>query len=173
MADRDLDNWTSEVPELPETLENVLLFALDEAKEKMAQGADIIPFTCLVVKDSLFIENHPGETSEDCFEHARHTVQNARGAVAYALCYDGYVETDAGEVDALIAEGGIPGADEGHAVGYLYTVSGDEGNVTFEDEAAYIGEAPNFMVALKDADEYADEDIEECYLAEPEVEGFR
>ena len=70
---------------------------------------------------------------------ARHTVQGARGASAYALCYDGYVEIDDGVEDALIAEGGIPGADKGFAVGYLYTVA-EDGTPTFETEPVYIGE---------------------------------
>ena len=43
--------------------------------------------------------------------------------------------------DALIAEGGVPGAEEGYAIAYLYEVD-DEGTYTFESEAAYIGEAP-------------------------------
>ena len=39
-----------------------------------------------------------------------------------AFCYDGYIETDDGVKDALIAEGGVPGADEGYAIAYLYEV---------------------------------------------------
>ena len=38
MADRTVENSSEEVPEIPEMLENVLLFALDEAKEKMEEG---------------------------------------------------------------------------------------------------------------------------------------
>ncbi|WP_080801001.1 hypothetical protein [Arabiibacter massiliensis] len=166
MADRMVESSDVQVPEIPEILEKVLLFSLDEAKEKMEQGAEVVPFTALVVKDNLFIENHPGESAEECFNFARHTVENARGAEAYALCYDGYVEVDDGVRDALIAEGGVPGEDEGYAVGYLYEADGD--TVTFEEEPAYIGEAPNFMVELQDADSYSDEDIEEKYLEEDE-----
>ncbi len=40
MADRTVENSSEEVPEIPEMLENVLLFALDEAKEKMEEGAE-------------------------------------------------------------------------------------------------------------------------------------
>ncbi|MEG2932266.1 MAG: hypothetical protein RR842_01690 [Gordonibacter sp.] len=163
MADRTVESADIEVPEIPEILEKVLLFALDEAKEKMMQGADVVPFTALVVKDNLFIENHPGESAEECFGFARHTVEHARGAEAYALCYDGYIEVDDETKDALIAEGGIPGEDEGVAIGYLYTMN-DAGEPTFEAEPAYIGEAPNFMGDLKEASEYDDEEIEEKYL---------
>lgn len=168
MADREVENSYQEAPELPEVLEKVLLFALDEAKDKMSQGADVIPFTALVVKDNLFIETHPGENADECFKFAQHTVEGARGAEAYALCYDGYIETDDGVKDALIAEGGVPGDETGHAVGYLYTVEGDE--VVFEEEPAYVGEAPNFMDQLKDASEYADDEIEEKYLEEDVAE---
>ena len=164
MADRVVESSETEVPEIPETLEKVLVFALDEAKEKVSQGADVIPFTTLVVKENLFIESHPGDSAEECFEFARHTVEGARGAEAYAFCYDGYVETDAGTQDALIAEGGIPGEEDGFAIGYLYTEDGDE--VTFEADPAFIGIAPNFMGDLKDAALYSDEEIEARYLDE-------
>lgn len=168
MADRVVENTETEVPEIPETLEKVLLFALDEAKEKMTQGADVIPFTTLVIKDNLFIESHPGESAEECFAFARHTVEGARGAEAYAFCYDGYVETDAGTQDAMIAEGGIPGEEEGFAIGYLYTLDGDE--ATFENDPAFIGAAPNYMADLKDAEQYGDEEIDEKYLDEEGAE---
>ena len=169
MTDRVIENGEVEVPEIPETLEKVLLFALDEAKQKMLQGADVIPFTALVVKDNLFIETHPGDDSQECFAAAKHTVEGARGAEAYALCYDGYIETDGGELDALIAEGGIPGEEAGYAICYLYEMD-EEGKVAFEDEPAYVGEAPNFMSALKDASAYGEGEIAQKYVDEDEVE---
>lgn len=169
MADRVVESSEVEVPEIPEILEKVLLFSLEEAKEKMLQGAEVVPFTALVVKENLFIENHPGESAEECFNFARHTVGNARGAEAYALCYDGYVEVDDEAKDALIAEGGIPGEDDGVAVGYLYTVD-DEGNYTFEEEAAYIGAAPNFMEDLKEAAQYDEDEIDDKYLDDEDEE---
>lgn len=166
MADRTVENASTDVPEMPDILEKVLLFALNEAKEKALKGDDVIPFTALVVKENLFLESHPGDSAEECFAFAQHTVQGARGAEAYALCYDGYIETDDGVKDALIAEGGVPGADTGHAISYLYEET-DEGPV-FEKEAAYVGEAPNFMIALRDAADYADDEIEERYLDDEE-----
>lgn len=165
MADRTVESSDVEVPEIPEILEKVLLCSLEEAKEKLAGGADIIPFTSLVVKENLFIENHPADSAEECFALARHTVEHARGALAYSFCYDGYVEVDEGSRDAVIAEGGIPGEETGYAVGYLYEMD-EDGKVTFEEEPAYIGEAPNFMADLKDSEAYTDEDIDEKYLEE-------
>lgn len=170
MADRVVENESAEVPEIPEALEKVMLFALDEGKAKMSHVDDmLVPFTCLVIKENMFIESHPGDNAEECFNYAKHTVQGARGAEAYAFCYDGYVETDDGMMDALIAEGGVPGVEDGFAVCYLYETD-EEGSITYEDEPAYVGQAPNFMSALKDAEEYADDEIDEKYLEEDEVE---
>ncbi len=168
MADRVVESDDIEVPEIPETLEKVLLFALDEAKQKMLQGADVIPFTALVIKENLFIESHPGDNPEECFAAAKHTVQGARGAEAYALCYDGYIDTDEGDMDAIIAEGGIPSEEAGYAICYLYEVN-EEGKAEFEEEPAYVGEAPNFMSALKDSAEYTDDEIDEKYLDDEEL----
>lgn len=167
MADRVVEDSVEEVPEIPELLENVLLFALDEAKDKMNDGEDLVPFTTLVVKDNLFIESHPGDSSEECYALAKHTVEGARGADAYAFCYDGYVDTDDGTKDVVIAEGGIPGAETGYAVGYLYEVD-DEGGYAFESDAAYIGEAPNFMENLKSGVDYGEDEIDEKYLVDDE-----
>ena len=61
MADRVVENQDNEVPEIPEILEKVLLFSLDEAKQKLSQSNEVVPFTALAVKENLFIENHPGE----------------------------------------------------------------------------------------------------------------
>ncbi|MEG0217607.1 MAG: hypothetical protein RR434_00215 [Raoultibacter sp.] len=147
MADRVVENENTEVPEIDETLEKVLLYVLEEARTKMEAGAQVVPFTALVVKDNLFIESHPGESAEECFDFARKTVEGARGALAYAFCYDGYIDTDDGTKDAIIAEGGLAGEDQGVAVGYLYEVK--EEAPVFEAEPAYVGESPNFMAALK------------------------
>ena len=63
----------------------------------------------------------------------------------------------------------MPGADKGFAVGYLYECA-EDGTVEFEDEPAYIGEAPNFMIALKAPGEYSDDEIDEKYTAEDKTE---
>lgn len=167
MADRTIENDSTDVPEIPEELERVLVFALDEGKEKLESGEDLIPFTALIVKDNLFLETHPGDDAEECFAAAEANVRGARGAGGYAFCYDGYIETDDGVKDAIIAEGGQPGADTGYAVAYLYTMD-DGGAFTFEAEPAYIGEAPNFMEALKEPVAYGADEIDEKYAAEDE-----
>lgn len=168
MLDRVVENTEIEAPEIPELLERVLLFVLEEAKGKIDQGQDLIPFTALVVKENIFFENHPGNSADECFDAAAHTVEGARGAGAYAFCYDGFIETDNGTKDALIAEGGVPGEEDGIAIGYLYTT--ENGAYVFQEEPVYIGEAPNFMADLKESDEYAVEEIDERYLSEDDEE---
>lgn len=144
MADRVVDP-VNDAPEgdIDDVLKAVIKAVLDEAATKMENGEDVIPFTGLAIKENLFIETHPGEDANECFTKARQEVQGARGATAYAFCYDGYIETDEGVRDALIAEGGLPGEPDGYAFGYLYD---DEG---VEREIVYIGPAPNFMKHLK------------------------
>ena len=59
------------------------------------------------------------------------------------LCYDGYIDTDAGRKDAIIAEGGTADGGKGVAVCLMY----EEGNdvLTFDEEVVYLAEAPNFL----------------------------
>ena len=157
MADRNVESDTIGVPKLDETLEILLLQVIEEAQQRMEDGEDVVPFTALLVGDSVFEETHNG-TTDECFASAQKTVEGAEGARAYAFCYDGYIETDAGDKDAIIAEGGIPGEKDGVAVGLLYDASGEE--TTFEEEVCYIAEAPNFLASKEPVPAIIEDDEE-------------
>lgn len=165
MTHRTIDQVPAGVPEMEQILEAVLLQALEIAKEKLDAKELLVPFTALAVGETLFTETHPSEDPDECFKMAQHTVQNARGALAYAFCYDGYVDTDEGELDAIIAEGGVPGASTGHAVGFLYKVEGEGETLEFkiEDAPVYIGQAPNFMeyTLVLDGEEFDEGEVAE------------
>ena len=155
-----------EAPEMDENLQTVLVTALNEAKRVfLANGGALVPFTALASEGRLDFTSHAAGEVDNCFAEAERCVASSQGKEAYAFCYDGYVETDDGTKDVIIAEGGVPGAEDGYAVGYLYTVD-DEGGYTFEEEAAYIGEAPNFMAKLKSGVDYGEDEIDEKYLTE-------
>ena len=142
MADRMVDaEHNAPTEDIEDVLKAVIKVVLDEAADKMEAGEDVIPFTGLAVKENLFIETHPGDNAEECFLAARK--EGARGATAYAFCYDGYIDTEAGMRDALIAEGGLPGEEAGYAFAYLYDDKG------IDREIVYVGPAPNFMEGLK------------------------
>ncbi len=144
---------------IPNVLESVLRYCLKDARERMEKGEQIIPFSALAVKDTLFFEEHPGNDVAECFNSARKTVQNAKGASAYGFCYDGYIELDHGEKgDCLIAEGGVPGDEYGHAIGLVYTID-DAGVYNFQDEPIYVSKALNYMLGA--VDDYEDDDPEE------------
>lgn len=157
MADRNVESDTIGVPKLDETLEILLLQVIEEAQQRMEAAEDVVPFTALLVGDSVFEETHNG-TTDECFASAQKTVEGAEGARAYAFCYDGYIETDDGDKDAIIAEGGIPGAKDGVAVGLLYAID-DEG-IAFEEEVCYIAEAPNFLASKEPLPAIIEEDEE-------------
>ena len=105
MADRNVESDELGVPQIDETLEILLLQAIEEAQERMEAGSEVVPFTALLNGETVTEDTHTG-TTEECFESARKTVEAATGARAYVLCYDGYIDTDAGRKDAIIAEGG-------------------------------------------------------------------
>ena len=144
MAERMVDpEATAPEEDIDDVLKTVIRAVLDEAAGKMEAGEEVVPFTGLAVKENLFIETHPGDDVEECFLAVRREVEGARGATAYAFCYDGYIETEDGMRDALIAEGGLPGEEQAYAFGYLYDDKGINREIT------YIGPAPNFMENLK------------------------
>lgn len=151
-----------ETIEIPLVLENVLRYCLKDASERMQKGEELVPFTALAVGETLFMEEHAGEEVADCFHSARRTVENARGALAYGFCYDGYIEVgaQAQKRDCLIAEGGCPGEPYGHAIGLTYSID-KEGKCTFADEPIYVGNSLNYMLNLADLEDEADEALAE------------
>lgn len=167
MADRIIDNQASkDVPNLPEDLNKVLVYALNQGRDTIKEGEVLVPFTVLLVGDKPFSRQHPGDNPQECFNLAKHEVEGARGAKAYAFCYDGYLDTNQGTKDAVIAEGGMPGEPNGYAIGYLYTIDSD-GNASFGTTPSYIGNAPNFMASLKE-EETVDEGEKSEKSEEPE-----
>ena len=140
--------------QIPLVLENVLRYCLKDAQERMEKGEEIVPFSALAVGETLFMEEHPGDDVKECFDGAKHTVENARGAAAYGFCYDGFVEMGAKGTkhDCLIAEGGCPGEPYGHAIGVTYKVKSDD-TIEFADEPIYVGNAMNYMLSLTEIEE--------------------
>lgn len=173
MQERKIDPTITEVPEMPEVLSSLLAYAVGEGRRKFDEEGDFVPFTALAVADTLFMETVEGQTQDEMYAFAKHTVEHVRGADAYALCYDGYLSTEDGHRDVIIAEGGVPGAIQGEAVGLLYDKKAD-GTFEYHEPIVYIGKAPNFMIFLtKESDPllgvaYDDADAEEA--SEPATE---
>lgn len=156
MSDRVVDEIGGPVPTIDPTLAKVLQYVCFDAKDRMEKEGDLVPFTAVVVKENMFIEEMESTTVDHVYAEARHTVQNVKGAEAYALCYDGYIDTDAGQKDAIIAEGGVPGGETGFAVALVY--EGDGEDRAYMDAVAYIGKAPNFMGHLDPNDKFVPAD---------------
>ena len=148
MPDRITDTpIDAEVPEIPEILHQVLSWCIDDARHRMEAGEEIVPFTALVAGDTLFTEEHVADEPEECYDKARTTVEHAQGAAAYVFCYDGYINLDTDMLDAIIAEGGVPGEEVGQAIGLVYSIE-EGGRVEFAEDPVYLGESPNFMADL-------------------------
>ena len=133
MADRDIEVAPTEVPEIDETLETLLLQTLENAQDRYEKSGVLSPYTATLI----------GGTTDECFAEAERTVEGMRGARAYAFCYDGYLDTDEGQVDAIIVEGAIADGQDGIAIGLLYTEKDD--TITFSEEPFYLGPAPSFL----------------------------
>ena len=142
---------------IPIVLENVLRYCLNEAQKRFDEKGELVPFSALAVGKNLFMEEHSGEEVEECFDKARRTVENARGASAYGFCYDGYVDMGSNQVerrDCLVAEGGCPGDPYGHAIGLTYKTKSD-GTREYAKEPIYLGNSRNYMLNLF---EFSDEE---------------
>lgn len=168
MADRTVDEIGGPVPTMDEILSKLLQYVILDAKDRMEEQDGFTPFVAVAVKDNLFLEEMDADEPEQVYAQARHTVADVKGADAYALCYDGYIETDAGTHDAIMAEGGVPGADTGYACGMIYEMDGDKR--IFMDKIAYVGKAPNYMANIDPNDKFVPRDDSDELIGYPTEE---
>ena len=131
-----------DVPELDENLETLMVQTIAEAQERMSKGEEVVPFTAILAGANVYEKTHVGQI-EECFASAKETVEAAEGARCYVFCYDGFIETDEGDKDAIIVEGGVAGEAEGAVLGLIYEIAGD--TLRFDEEICYIAEGENHL----------------------------
>jgi len=153
MADPTQEDYTVEAAELNEAdaLDKIVLFALDEAMAKLEQGGELEPFTIVLHDDNLLIETHPGEDAIECFNAAAAAVQlMAHVMDAYVFAYDGYISTDSGTRDAIIAERGKPDSEAAEAFAILYNLDEEgDGSITFEEGIYDLGPASSLLLGVQ------------------------
>lgn len=150
VAERIIDTNATEVPAIDDLLQKLMTYLVREAKGRMEKGESFNPFVGVAVKDSLVLEEiiPTDDTTDGVYRMAKHTVENTRGAQAYGFCYDGYLETDDGQKDAIMVEGGMAGQPEGYAICLMYEPGDTPGSYKFIPPISYVGMAPNFMALL-------------------------
>ena len=152
MQDRDIRIDEVEFEDIPEELLNNIVYALEEGKkilESATHGQSFAPFTAIVDGKNVLLEAHTSEDADGSFKKAQKKVKKTKDAKSYAFCYDGFVETEDGEQDAIISEGGLAGETKGFAISMPYTKNGSDAGGTvkysFDAGMVFLGEAPNFF----------------------------
>jgi len=155
------EDYIADAAELNESnaLDKVVLFALDEAMVKLEQNGELEPFTVVLHGDNLHIESHPGEDAVECFNAATTAVKHlAHVMEVYVFAYDGYISTDTGTKDAIIAERGRPDSDSAEAFAVLYTLDEEgDGSLTFEEGIYNLGPASSLLSAAEATSDDLDE----------------
>ncbi len=167
MAEEIYETDEQETLEMDEVLEKVISYCAEEAKEKLAQIGSFEPFTVVVEGDNMHIENYPGDDVEKIRANAKTAVSTASDfADYYCFCYDGYVDTDEGELDAIVIEAAAREDEQAMGIVNLYRIDeAGDGAIVFEDELAYVGEAETWF----DAAAVAAGDAEEMKRAQEEM----
>ena len=162
--------------EMDETLEKIVFYCLDEARGRLEADGECAPFTVVVNGDQMFVENYPDEDVETCRANAQANVKTASSfASHYAFCYDGFLETNRGALDAVIVEAADRDMEQAYVIGLLYeggsagaagmataangaggtgapgTADGERrggaGALVFKDQPAFIDYTPTFFNA--------------------------
>lgn len=145
-----------ETLEMDEILEKILFYSLDQAQAKLEAGEELTPFTVIVDNDQMFEETFPGDDVVTCRQAAESAVKAASAFGShYVFCYDGFLMTDQGQLDAIMAECATNDVEKAYVIARLYKEEGDA--LAFEKIPAYIDETDTFfdLAAAKAAQECA------------------
>lgn len=132
-----------ETLEMDEVLERITFYCLDQAQEKLEAGEECTPFTVVVDGDQMFEETFPGDDVVTCRQNAESSVVSSSAFSShYAFCYDGFLMTDQGQMDAIIVECATNEMPKAYVIARLYTE--EDGKLHFEQTPAFVDEADTF-----------------------------
>lgn len=158
MAKEEIVDIEEEDVVIPDMLEQILLFAIQEAKDRLAEDGEFSPFAATLVRDVMYFDSIVGETPDEMYEKAEQLITGLDGITGYAFCYDGWMDDE--KTDAIIVEGGLPGDAMGVAIGNPYTVD-EAGNYEFSEEVLFLGETPNYAESLNPVDDWNPQSVDE------------
>ena len=123
--------------QISENVRKAMEYAFDEAQQRlMSMSQSFDPFTVTVVDEGLEVNDHPAETPGAVRESVKMLLAQDMPE-GYALCYDGWVDTDDGRIDAVIVEVADRGASDAFTLALLYSVV--DGEYAFETGYGYAG----------------------------------
>lgn len=123
--------------EMDDILERITFYCLDTAQAKLEEGEELTPFTVIVDGDQMFEENFPGDDVTSCRDAAEANVKSSSAfSTHYAFCYDGFLMTDDGQLDAIIVECATTEMEKAYVIARLYKQEGDA--LVFEETPAYV-----------------------------------
>ena len=132
-----------EALEMDDILEKITFYCLDQAQTKLSAGEECTPFTVVVEGDQMFEENFPADDIVTCRKGAEASVKSSSSfSTHYAFCYDGFLMTDDGQIDALIVECATRDMERAYVIALVYRVKED--GVVFEKTPAYVDDVDTF-----------------------------
>ena len=157
MADFEVDAQYSKDPEIDETLNALIEMAFGLAQEDLEKGEVLSPFTLTLFGENVSQDFFTGETPDEFRVAAElHVVRQANIADGYAFCYDGYLETNQGVMDAIIVEAAMKEDLAGVVYGLLYEEHDDK--LVFEEKPRFIDVISSFLAEIEPEEDEAEDD---------------
>lgn len=132
--------------EMDDVLERITFYCFEQAQGKLEAGDECTPFTVVVDGDQMFEETFPADDIVSCRKGAEANVKSSSSFSShYAFCYDGFLMTDNGQVDALIVECATRDMEKAYVIARLYKEN--DGVFEFDETPAYVDDVESFYDA--------------------------
>lgn len=130
--------------DLTDAVSKAVDYAFKEAQEYLNSGIGIAPFTVTVVDDAFEVDDHSANAEDEVYESVKMLLAQTMPE-GYALCYDGFAETDDGRRDAIVVETANRGDVTAYALVMMYSC--ENGRYIFDGSYGYAGLRPQLYPA--------------------------
>ena len=126
--------------QISDNVKQAMEFAFDEAQQRlMSMNQSFDPFTVTVVDSGIEVNDVSALDSPSAVRESVKMLLAQDMPEGYALCYDGFVDTDDGQLDSIVVEVCDRGATDAFILVLLYSII--DGEYTFETDYCYAGPA--------------------------------
>ena len=126
--------------QISDNVKQAMEYAFDEAQQRlMSMNQSFDPFTVTVVDSGIEVNDVSALESPSAVRESVKMLLAQDMPEGYALCYDGFVDTDEGQLDSIVVEVCDRGATDAFILVLLYSII--DGEYTFETDYCYAGPA--------------------------------
>lgn len=132
---------------ISDSVMEMVFSAVEEGIETLKVGQGLIPFALLLTKGGIVLQRFSDEDVSIAIEGAQKAVSDTdENTLAYTIVYDGQLEIEGKDIDALMVEAGERDSETGWRFVQRYQAKTEATPLYAIGNLAYLGTSDNYLL---------------------------